>query len=879
MMSGSDYVVIAARRPLAVALQGILRDWVLQGVVSPCRIVDLDSLQPQQDTVPAFSLSQAGCRGVSIRQELSGLRVARVRLCIVGCVDEEDTRALRDQAIALQSLLRESLPGAPTVLISLTVGSPNSQWQSRSLVMIGWHNLALAPEQSEAPGRSATPLAASLANPAWHMLVAGSLAGILGLWPGQRKAPFDLRQPPAGELLTPVRVFSRSLSSGSVQQELSSRLVSVDERYPAPYYDRRLSSMVDDEVPRAVEMAERLFEKHSYMMPRVRHATPPKPPSDISAWAAVGQFLRFVGDSLRRVPTEIVRAANRAVAQGVQNMVYGGSDSSYAVVVGGVRADGSSASWTDYEQSLDSVITRSMQDQGGDGAQPTLAPIPQLRQLWSDYAAGGLTLLDAGERVEHLPPIRSGQQRSIIATTARVAPDPTNVFKLPASLAAFLPNWEIQPGDDIEVGRLFERFEVLSRNQPHLAQEISNERNRLRQWAEAARASYSGFVGGRLADAHRSVIQELDELDGRIEQLSSRPPEVDQTADIEDNMVMKVSVLSAVTLSVVAILVALMVLGVFAWPWLIVGIFAAGLSWLVVGAVNHMSSSRRVFEVLNRRRAADTELSDAKQHRIEALEDLRRISRGYRQYLDWARVFGAFVHAPYGYPQQHTDKTISVGQGLPLNIGIGVAKSDEDATDAVAANCRSRLFTAGWLTDPWREFQETPLPGLGTLEQQLAPDRLAMLSQDPVIEGEPVLSRWSRELARVARQRPVSDGMRQRVTGLTVENSAALNQLLTRVQVCDSATGQAREVNREEFIAGLETEVAVDSFQPGLFAKDSSELDVRQVRQNLPQNDMFGLDQAIVVVQLGGDFMVTQYAGTPIVAGYTPEIHETGDFV
>lgn len=876
MTSGSDYVIIAARRPVAVALQAILRDWASGGLINPCLVVDLDALREDNPALPALRLDRSNFGGVSIQQDLAQQRAQQIRLAVVGVVDQPETQVNRDAAVRMQTALQETLPGAPTTLVSLSAGSPKAQWRQGSLVMIGWHNLALSPEQSQAPGRPASALTVSTTDPAWYMLLAGSLASLLSLWPGQKQSPLDGTMPPSGELLTPVRLFSRSLSSGSVQQVLGARLISVSERYPAPYYDRSLSGMADDEAQRAMEMGEKLFAKHSYMMPRVRHASAPEPRMDIGVGQAVINFLRFLGDSLRRAPSEFVRAANRAVAQKVQDVVYGGSDSSYTVVVGGVRADGSSASWTDYEASLESVMSKTL----GASQEAELPPVPALHQLWTDYVAAGMTLLDAGERVEELPPIRIGQQRAIVATTDRVAPDPREVFQLPASLAAFLPNWSIQPGDDIEVGRLFDQLARLSKAQPHLAQEISNESNRLRRWAEQARASYSGHVGRRLADAHRSVIEELGELNQRVELLGSRPPASNSTKELEDNLAMKIGVLSGVCATVFAMFVTFVVFGLFTWPWLIPVFFLLVIGWVTIGAWFHMASSRQVYALLNRRLVEATELADAKRHRVEALEDLRRISRGYRQYLDWARVLGAFVHTPLGKPEAYSESMIKVGQGLPANLAIGLAKADESATDDVANRYRSQLFPAGWLSGPWREFQEISLPELGRLDHQLSTDRAQLLAMDPIIEGKPVLTQWSTALVTVAANRPMSAAIKRQIEQLTLSNSQALNRLLTRVQVCDARTGEPREVNRVEFISGLDAaDGTMDSFQSGMFSPDASELDLRRVQHTAGQAETTGLDEAIVVVQFGGSYSADQFAGDAPELESTFEIHDSGDFV
>ena len=877
MTSGSDYVVLAARRPVAVALRAVLLDLTLQGLVNPCRVVDLDALRADHPAVPAAWLGQDESTGVALQQDLAHARVDRIRVAVVGVVDDEESVVTQEQAVRVLDALQETMPGAPVTRLNVTAGSPGAEWQQRALVMFGWHNLAVSPEEARAPGSPAAPLRRSTTDPRWTMLLAGTLTGLLGLWPGQEAGPFDELQPPSGQLITPIRAFSRSLSSGSVQDALGARLVSVGARYPAPRVESGYAVTVDDEANRAVGMAERLFEKHPDMMPRVRHATPPPRPKQIGAGEAITNFLGFVGDALLKAPGQLVdaigHAASKAVANTVQHAVFGGSDSGYAVVVRGVRADGSSASWTEYEHSLEGVIRRATPGSS------ELPAVEQKPQLWHDFVDAGLTLLDAGSRSPELAPWTLGTQRAIVPSTDRVAPDPRDTFTLPASLAAFLPNWEIEPGDDIAVGRLFERLDYLARTQPHLGQAITAERNRLREWAEAARASYSGHVGRRLGDAHRAIIHEVDELTEKVDRLSAQPEIPADVRELQDDLAMRVRVLSGVSASLVVILVVLCVLQVFGWPWLLMGILLVAVGWLSGGAWLHMRSSARVYAIIHRLERASTELADAQRHRTEALEDLRRISRGYRQYLDWSRVLGAFVHAPHGNPSETVERDVHVGQGLPMNLAIGVAMPDGNAVDEVANRWRGQLFPVGWLSEPWEEFRQTLPASLGGVRHQLANDA-SMLFHEPVIEGVPALTRWSRALAAHAQTRSMSPTIQSRIVGLTLTDAEARDRLLSRVMVRDARSGDAREVRRTDFVAGLDTEQGRrDSFQSGLFADETSVVDVREVRDAVRQVEANGLDVALVVVQVGRALPVSQLAGTPPELDDTPTIDTSGDFV
>ncbi|WP_297741475.1 hypothetical protein [uncultured Tessaracoccus sp.] len=877
MTSGSDYVILAARRPLAVLLSAMLQDLTVQGLVNTCRIVDLDALRDDHAAVPVKVLRPDGVAGAALQQDLANVDVTRLRVAVVGDVDDEECVVSQEQAVRVLEALQSTMPGAPITQLSVSAGSPDSQWQRRSLVLYGWHNLVISPEESRAPGRASSPLRSSTRDPKWAMLLCGTLTSLLGLWPGQAAGPFDDRQPPSGQLVVPIRGFSRSLSSGSVQHALGERLVSVAERYPAPHTSSGHVVTVDDEASRVVGMAERLFELHPDTMPRVRHASPPPRPRDIGVGAALKEFFQFLGSALSGAPGRLMRAvdqaASRAVASTVQNAVFGGSDSGYAVVVRGVRADGSSSSWAEYEQSLESVIRRSTRTSGD------LPPVLQNPKLWRDFVGGGFSLLDAGQHAQGLDPFTSGSQPAIVPTTDRVAHDPRDTFTLPASLAAFLPNWEIEPGDDIAVSRLFERLDHLSRTQPHLSQAITTQKNRLREWAEDARNSYAGHVGRRLADAHRATIREVDELTEKVNHLSAQPEIVDDSAELQDNLAMQVRVLTGVSGSIIAILVALTALQVFAWPWLLVGIVMTFLGWMSSGAVLLTRSKAKEYALLNHLEQRQTALDDAIRHRMEALEDLRKISRSYRQYLDWSRVLGAFLHAPHGHPSEASERDVHVGQGMPLNIAIGVAVPDRDAIDDVANAWRGALFATGWLSEPWMEFQRELPASLGSFRMQLANDP-ALLESDPTIDGMPILTRWSRAMAAHAATRTVSASFQSKIVHETLRDTNARNRLLSRVIVRESHSGQASEVHRDEFMAGLDQDGQQrDSFQHGLFAAETSVLDIRSVTDTIRQDQSNGLDKALVVIQTGRAIPISQLAGEPVDAAGISTIEHSGDFV
>ena len=138
MTSGSDIVVIAARRPVAVALQAVLHDWMVQGLVTPVAVVDLDSLVAGQQAVPATVLADGLATTTALQQRFAASRVARVRLAVVNVVDEPDSVVDAAQAGQVLGVVRQSVPDVPVLQACINAGSPGAPWAARPPPAAPW---------------------------------------------------------------------------------------------------------------------------------------------------------------------------------------------------------------------------------------------------------------------------------------------------------------------------------------------------------------------------------------------------------------------------------------------------------------------------------------------------------------------------------------------------------------------------------------------------------------------------------------------------------------------------------------------------------------------------------------------------------------------
>lgn len=843
-MPSDALTIIAARRVLATPLRAILRDWASLGLIHPVLLVDFDQQVAGSSDLPALEVDETGARMVRLHDRIADATVARVRLGVLSYSADQGT-VPGDQAQALAAAVAGGLPYAAMTRVAITVGAPESNFADAIPNLIDWQSMVLSPEDSLSPLQGATDLRPSFDAPQWHLHVAGAASSILGLWRGQSDAVVDGDGVASDGSVMPVRVFSRSVSSDEIEAELRERLVALGDRYPTPRVENHLAVAVDNEPAAAAHMASALLAKHQDVLPRKRTAPPPPPAKEIGFGEALRQFFAFMLAALKNAPRafaeQLVRSAARATAGAVDHLVYG-SGSGFVVVAGGVRADGSPAGWDEIEEQLDQTLRH----QGND-----LGVLPQQSQLWRDYVGGGLTLLDAGRHAQDLPPVTLGATSAIITNTAMVAPAPNDFYELPGHIGAYLPNWRLEVADDIGVHRLVAGLNKLARSNPQLAHEISGEKQRLHQWYQQNSQSYVGQIGAVLGNAFRATTQEIESLEKRIEDLKAIPDFTEDIAEDQRRLAKKFRFVGVGGIALALATIALIVFNVLAAVIGALLVLAILVGTLVIGCVLYMRGQRRLYQFIHRKEQAASALETATRHRTEALEDLRRLVRVYRQYLDWSRAFAAFVHAPLGSVEKTDVAGLSIGQGMPRSIRLGVAQLDSDVLDEVLGSIRRDLFRAGWLGANWDEYLSAVPAELGQQRYAIQSDP-TMLDRDPNPDGAgPILTRWSRAVSCNAANRPTPRDFLSRADEVLAGDPTLRDRLLSEVAFRDSVTGELKVMSRRDFEQGLEVHDAQGRFRDGIISRSATNIDAPMVRRSVPQNQFAGLAHATVLVQFG----------------------------
>ena len=102
----------------------------------------------------------------------------------------------------------------------LTRGDTAPTTPDPTLVLEGWHNLLVAPEDSAGPGLGAVPWG-PLTDPLdFAQYTAPVIAGIAGLWAGLEQTPFDTLEILPGQTVRAVRAFYRRLDTSEVEEHL-----------------------------------------------------------------------------------------------------------------------------------------------------------------------------------------------------------------------------------------------------------------------------------------------------------------------------------------------------------------------------------------------------------------------------------------------------------------------------------------------------------------------------------------------------------------------------------------------------------------------------------------------------------------------------------
>lgn len=708
---------------------------------------DPRAVQVEDGTVRATTFSTA----VNVR----GLR--KLRMVVVVPVGHEAQDALESSAENFYQNL--DIPGGAEryhvrVLVPWTAEPLPAQ-----LGRAGWYDVMLSPESTAEPEFSAVPW--------WNHpeTIPGSAAsGIAvqaGLLKGLESAPFDDHGADISADVSMVRTFIRRIDATEVESALRTRVLAMGETVPSP--TRAGGSSVPPFPAPAAQVQETSAAWTRRHEPAVRRPGPQVPASSsgtIGVLAALRLFFSFLLRAVLGAPEAWLRrtlhTAQSGLAAGATRMIFG-KDSPVEVIVGGVGADGSTASWRSIQDAARAVDL-------GPGTEEARRGQPARRDfslLWTDLLAGSRSLLDGSSCPElHLDgAVGYVPQRSLVAPGL----DTGGTFTISEPVGALSSVREVRAWDHLEIARvrgILERSAV--ENDPRAAG-ARRQLAELESWRAATERSFVPSIGRTIAgwfDAtRREIAAYRHELDSLLQ------PEVDeQLSRTQHRLAWLLRGLFA------GMLIVLVVLGVLGAKE-VIGLVAVGFSmavcvllWLLVSFAVFALLQREVFRLLHLQRERDQRVPVLMERLRMAVEDLDSLGEAYSQFDQWALLLTSFLAEPLGGTDTAASTTRRAAE-LPKALQMPTVHVAPSALDEAAARLRMRSFGVGWLGLAFEDFLRsaaddlTPEQRVRMRESGVSP-LAQMLSSGAAADGE--LGRWARSTAekgvRTARGETIWEG-------------------------------------------------------------------------------------------------------------------------
>jgi hypothetical protein len=767
--------VLLAPRAATEEILAVLGDYSAAGMLAAFAWIDANELGG--NSVPAMLVRDRTSEPVSLQRLLTGQRYGRVRLAVlvpVGVPSAERVPLAAEQAV--ERLVRSASAGAEVTLLRLLVTSSTdagSAHRDQALVLEGWHNLLIAPEDAPSPDLGSAiidPLADPL-DLARH--VAPVICGVAGMWASIETTPFDTVEIVPGQTVRAVRGFYRGLDTSDVEDQLRGQLFGNQGRLPLPSGGPVPVMYIDDVALAAQKMARALWTKRRDVLRGPRLPLEAPSAQAISIWSAIKMFLRFLGVALRRAPSawmsSMLGSVSSALAATVQSTMFGRTGSAFAVV-----ADPQVAGWQELGRSADAMSTALLGAPDGEHRSRR-----DLSSLWTDFVSGAVTLADGGRRGVGLEPVSIGAGVGVARSCAEVVPGVTERFTaIPASLAAVIGTDSVEPVDVLAAADLRERLERAYSDQA-AGVEARHAAAELEHWQEGVSKSYAWQVAAILADFMGRARAEVTSLVDQIRAASVTETVNERLRRRQHTIALILKTFGWALFVALALMAGGSALGWWSWSFTLIcgGVLLA--AYLLVAFAMFLVAQRDMFAEMNSRRSAQSQLEAMHTNLRSALEDLSRLSMAYGQLLSWCRAVGAFLRAPFGAVAPPAGARAVLLQGLPRSTQVAVAAPSSDRGETALHRIQQRLYRLGWLTRPW--------------EQMLAATAADARTEPSNILGMPgagsgsVLDVWSTALAAGQVTAGGADVLWRRVRQMFDDPGVGIGEMIDSLVLADGA--------------------------------------------------------------------------------------------
>lgn len=738
MSRRSEVVVLAFPRDDVHAWLGTLLDWNAAGLVRDALLVTSDEV-PSSGSWPCLRIAGGRLDATSIETHLAaGHGVSGVTLACVSSVGDTFSSLGSAFGERLRSAVTNALPGAAnTWLHVLAVGVPDA-WPrvpGADVAWVGVHNVVLAPENSASPVSGVLTIGSSDRIRTESLtLLAAALASAVGLWSDDLTPPlFTGEAPSGGGQVVMLRSWSRHLSDHAAIARVTAECADVSQGYPVPTGPdgRHLQRVTDDGVA-ARAMARALIDHHGSLQ-----LTPlPSPGEDARDKMSFRSLLRQLGQfllhALKGSPEAFLRSLQeefaRVVVPAAQARLLG-VDAGVAVSMAGQTAMRTSG----FAAETGHGNEKGTRHESGSAAY-------EHPELWRDLVSGGLTLIDAKQRQDHLPVRRAGHKEAVVSHPKAVGPAPGTRFIVPAELRAIAGLSDVAVHDAHAADVIRHAVESEVHDQPGRAVALRRHLDDLAVWQQTHRSSYVGQVGAHLATSIATAQSDADAQRETVHRLSATPKITEQDIRVQRSLAFQVLALIAVV--VVGAGATIWAASTERWEWRETAVWLGVLAVVAatVYVVIFYVRQRRILRAFHRRRGVMRAIEVARRNLEQRSEDVLRLRELNRQLVAWGDALGTFAHAPWGFSDDVADHAASRGAGYCHNHRFGVAVPSDEGVRDRAADLGASIYEVGWAGPAWKAFL-ADLPDFeGRKRLEHEPE---LLFADRLQREGSVLSAWS----------------------------------------------------------------------------------------------------------------------------------------
>lgn len=844
----AELTVFLAPTAVGSGIKDVLKDLSAVGLVRP--FLWVDGIDADGSPVAATRVEHGREFDTTIQEVVASQRILVLRLAVFVPLTGDVPALAIDTERRLAELLASTSGGARVVRLRLLLGRPGGTPPSNVVLALdGWHNVLIAPEDARGPGMGHIALSGDDNGLEIGRHAAPVVAAVSGLWADVDHAPFDDKPVLPGNLVSLTRSFYRRLDTTEVENSLRRQIFEQDGGLPLPREGGAPVTYVDD-VPLATQtMARNLWDKHRAVLRGDRVPYAVAETQTIGFWAALKMFFSFLGAALRNAPAawyaRVVDSVSSSVAGAVHQTVFGDNPSAYEVVANGRTSQGRSASWSQVG-SATHQLRGSIESVDDDRQHAARA---DLSDLWHDYSRAAMTLADGGARSADLPPVQIGASRGVLRRASDVVPGPAQQFdRIPGVVAATVEVNSVDATDVIGAHQLRTQLSELDQD-ASLGIEARRTSSALDEWRSRIGSSFAVAVGNTLAQNFQERHREVQDLLAKLRAHADAPPPAESKG--HNKLARWIQITSVILLIVIAVSGVGIAQSWFDW-WIGALIIVGSIVlWTVVLVSVFLRGQRDLFQELNKRKAAASNVQADEANLRTALRDLDRLGDAYSQYLAWSRAMGAFLAEPLGPNNFDRETEGRIAWGLPKNTGIGYADPNPEQLAGTAEYLRQDLFGLGWLTPPWERAMVNAGDSLGSEGRDIKADP-SLLWRAPGAGSRSSLDRWSTDFFRGAFTSSGAELMWDKArTNLLGPKSELVQSLVGQIEVL--VDGVKTYVPLTDFLAGIADAAGqgrVDHFDRGMVTDLATTQGLTAVKDDVRHRGWAGIGTVSVATQI-----------------------------